>query len=563
MSPCARSTCAIANALPGAMRAIFRALSLALIMVTLLDASSLMHPDFWTHLDDASSAVSSLDTANNADAWKAECSRPKVGIRLCRNHAHEAGASALKISGDRGRRRMNDANSAAKLAMKDPKHALRLTGRRGDTNCTPKRVTQQSAMKDPKSALRLVDNLLAGWANRSSNELKLAAKLASLRSISTSFELKLKSMERVNTKSSVPMPWKLSSNSKKATPPAQIKFQPVQAPEPDLFDILFFDMGGIGVGDLLVGSLFSVLFWTAPHKRLNLSVGNQVCMWVVGLFLYILFYISCLHMREDRNMSSVDHRDEHWKAGAYHALRLTLVSGALSCLSFVYNKYKEQKNRAIAMQFVDDLVEQERKSDGKGPASTKKQQARATGAAAPARQRKERSATKRGAEEPAQRQASEPAAATATQLPKRKGRSSNKTSAPAAASPVTRCQQEAEAKRVSKARARDSAGGGSAAGQQPPKQLMSQQKNNKAVPSSRQQSKQPMTSSPSSSDPSNNAEQSDLCVVCLDGRCTHVFVPCGHLCICSSCADMVTQTDLQECPMCRVPSQSVMRVYTI
>merc|ERR1712166_379838 len=503
-------------------------------MVTLLDASSLMHPDFWTHLDDASSAVSSLDTANNADAWKAECSRPKVGIRLCRNHAHEAGASALKI-----------------------------TGRRGDTNCTPKRVTQQSAMKDPKSALRLVDNLLAGWANRSSNELKLAAKLASLRSISTSFELKLKSMERVNTKSSVPMPWKLSSNSKKATPPAQIKFQPVQAPEPVLFDILFFDMGGIGVGDLLVGSLFSVLFWTAPHKRLNLSVGNQVCMCVVGLFLDILFYISCLHMREDRNMSSVDHRDEHWKAGAYHALRLTLVSGALSCLSFVYNKYKEQKNRAIAMQFVDDLVEQERKSDGKGPASTKKQQARATGAAAPARQRKERSATKRGAEEPRQPQASEPVAATATQLPKRKGRSSNKTSAPAAASPVTRCQQEAEAKRVSKARARDSAGGGSAAGQQPPKQLMSQQKNIEAAPSSRQQSKQPMTSSPSSSDPSNNAEQSDLCVVCLDGRCTHVFVPCGHLCICSSCADMVTQTDLQECPMCRVPSQSVMRVYTI
>jgi len=36
------------------------------------------------------------------------------------------------------------------------------------------------------------------------------------------------------------------------------------------------------------------------------------------------------------------------------------------------------------------------------------------------------------------------------------------------------------------------------------------------------------------------------CVVCMDGKCEVILVPCGHMCCCIKCVDMVT-----VCPMCR------------
>ncbi|XP_011313916.1 E3 ubiquitin-protein ligase LRSAM1 isoform X1 [Fopius arisanus] len=37
------------------------------------------------------------------------------------------------------------------------------------------------------------------------------------------------------------------------------------------------------------------------------------------------------------------------------------------------------------------------------------------------------------------------------------------------------------------------------------------------------------------------------CVVCMDSQCEVIFLPCGHLCCCATCSNMVTT----ECPMCR------------
>ena len=37
------------------------------------------------------------------------------------------------------------------------------------------------------------------------------------------------------------------------------------------------------------------------------------------------------------------------------------------------------------------------------------------------------------------------------------------------------------------------------------------------------------------------------CVICLDLQCEVIFLPCGHLCCCSGCANMVSS----DCPMCR------------
>ncbi|XP_017763784.1 PREDICTED: E3 ubiquitin-protein ligase LRSAM1-like isoform X2 [Eufriesea mexicana] len=54
----------------------------------------------------------------------------------------------------------------------------------------------------------------------------------------------------------------------------------------------------------------------------------------------------------------------------------------------------------------------------------------------------------------------------------------------------------------------------------------------------------------SSNDQEYNTTQSintAECVICLDLQCEVIFLPCGHLCCCSGCANMVSS----GCPMCR------------
>lgn len=46
------------------------------------------------------------------------------------------------------------------------------------------------------------------------------------------------------------------------------------------------------------------------------------------------------------------------------------------------------------------------------------------------------------------------------------------------------------------------------------------------------------------------------CVVCLDAPASHAFVPCGHQCVCQSCASL-----LVECPKCRATAVLCIRVY--
>jgi len=49
----------------------------------------------------------------------------------------------------------------------------------------------------------------------------------------------------------------------------------------------------------------------------------------------------------------------------------------------------------------------------------------------------------------------------------------------------------------------------------------------------------------------------DACVVCLDQKAIMAFVPCGHRCVCEGCSAI-----LNDCPMCRAPKQSVVRIFT-
>jgi hypothetical protein len=50
------------------------------------------------------------------------------------------------------------------------------------------------------------------------------------------------------------------------------------------------------------------------------------------------------------------------------------------------------------------------------------------------------------------------------------------------------------------------------------------------------------------------------CVVCLNRRSTHLFVPCGHLCACAPCGTRAMKTTA-ACPICRGEADRIFRVF--
>ena len=51
------------------------------------------------------------------------------------------------------------------------------------------------------------------------------------------------------------------------------------------------------------------------------------------------------------------------------------------------------------------------------------------------------------------------------------------------------------------------------------------------------------------------------CAVCMDAEKTHVFFPCGHICVCEACSKGV-MAGSGECPICRAVAIHVFRTYT-
>jgi hypothetical protein len=49
--------------------------------------------------------------------------------------------------------------------------------------------------------------------------------------------------------------------------------------------------------------------------------------------------------------------------------------------------------------------------------------------------------------------------------------------------------------------------------------------------------------------------------VCMDGENTHLFFPCGHMCVCKTCAALIMRTT-RECPTCRGEAREVVRVFS-
>ena len=54
--------------------------------------------------------------------------------------------------------------------------------------------------------------------------------------------------------------------------------------------------------------------------------------------------------------------------------------------------------------------------------------------------------------------------------------------------------------------------------------------------------------------PPADAVSVDECVVCLEEAKTHACIPCGHQCVCGTCAAMIVpNTPTGLCPLCRAP----------
>jgi hypothetical protein len=56
-------------------------------------------------------------------------------------------------------------------------------------------------------------------------------------------------------------------------------------------------------------------------------------------------------------------------------------------------------------------------------------------------------------------------------------------------------------------------------------------------------------------------EDPSVCVVCMDEKADCCLKPCGHLCLCQTCAIEI-HTRRETCPICRACIQETLKVYT-
>lgn len=66
-------------------------------------------------------------------------------------------------------------------------------------------------------------------------------------------------------------------------------------------------------------------------------------------------------------------------------------------------------------------------------------------------------------------------------------------------------------------------------------------------------------------DTRSQAQFTEQCVVCVDKNANAVFVPCGHLCCCTNCAQIITETSNKapKCPICKAEVMIANRVFRL
>eukprot|EP01113_Clastostelium_recurvatum_P014315 TRINITY_DN17772_c0_g1_i1.p1 TRINITY_DN17772_c0_g1~~TRINITY_DN17772_c0_g1_i1.p1 ORF type:complete len:166 (-),score=34.59 TRINITY_DN17772_c0_g1_i1:158-655(-) len=60
--------------------------------------------------------------------------------------------------------------------------------------------------------------------------------------------------------------------------------------------------------------------------------------------------------------------------------------------------------------------------------------------------------------------------------------------------------------------------------------------------------------------PPDDVDDSEACVVCVEREKNTALIPCGHRAFCAECAQLLLSKK-SVCPLCRLPIQSVLKVY--
>ena len=55
--------------------------------------------------------------------------------------------------------------------------------------------------------------------------------------------------------------------------------------------------------------------------------------------------------------------------------------------------------------------------------------------------------------------------------------------------------------------------------------------------------------------------QSKECVICMHESRSHILIPCGHMCVCSSCAEGLKKARSRDCPICRKKIRQIVQVF--
>jgi len=60
-----------------------------------------------------------------------------------------------------------------------------------------------------------------------------------------------------------------------------------------------------------------------------------------------------------------------------------------------------------------------------------------------------------------------------------------------------------------------------------------------------------------------DGHEDGTCCICLDAKAVYTLVhgDTGHTCLCATCKDMTLRSIQRQCPVCRLPVQSVVRCF--
>lgn len=56
-------------------------------------------------------------------------------------------------------------------------------------------------------------------------------------------------------------------------------------------------------------------------------------------------------------------------------------------------------------------------------------------------------------------------------------------------------------------------------------------------------------------------DDKNICSICMENNTNILIEPCGHICTCEQCINMILQSKNKKCPVCRVDITNTVKAY--